>query len=170
MVNLKRKIWLIGDTHFNHKKMIGDLGRPANFEELIWKGLEKVGKEDILIHLGDICVGEDEKINSRIGKFGFKKYLVRGNHDGKSNNWYLNHGWDFVCQEFRDKYFGQEILFSHMPADIKKDYEINIHAHFHNISEEFHEKELIALKNKKQKLFAQEYLGYEPILLKDFLN
>jgi len=170
MAKPKRKIWLIGDTHFNHDKLAQDLGRPSNYETLIWQGLKKLGKNDVLIHLGDICVGEDEKINRRLGSFKFKKYLVRGNHDGKSNNWYLNRGWDFVCKEFKDKYFGYNILFSHKPVPVERDYDFNIHGHFHNIPAKYHEEDLVAIKNERQILFTLEDLDYKPVLLEDFIQ
>ncbi len=167
---MKRKIWLSGDTHFNHPKLQKDLNRPENYEELIWAGYAKLGQNDILIHLGDICAGTDQEVHNRLNKFPFTKILVKGNHDNKSNNWYMNNGWNFVCHFFQNKYFGKKILFSHTPKPKEMEYDINIHAHFHNISEEFHEEELIALKNDKQKLFALEEAGYEPILLEKFLE
>src|SRR6056297_2346337 len=108
--NMKKKIWVIADTHFNHYKLIPDCGRPANFGELLKRGLKQPQKNDILIHLGDVCVGNDKEIHQDIiAKFPYTKILVRGNHDGKSNNWYLNHGWDFVCEQFKDTYFGKSI-------------------------------------------------------------
>ena len=168
---MKRRIWLITDTHFNHKELIPDCGRPENFEKLIYKGLNLIGEKDILVHLGDICVGGDRQVHEDIIKpLKFTKILVRGNHDGKSDNWYLNHGWDFVCERFQDTYFGKRILFSHMPIAWNEDYDINIHGHFHNINEKYHEPELKAIKNSYQTLLAVEYTEYEPVLLEKFLQ
>ena len=49
-------IYLISDTHFNHKNIAKYCNRPENFNELIWENLGKLKKGDLLIHLGgDIC-------------------------------------------------------------------------------------------------------------------
>jgi calcineurin-like phosphoesterase family protein len=60
--------------------------------------------DDTVIHLGDICIGNDQEVHDQLfsagGCFGFKKtILVRGKHDKKSLNWYNEHGWDFVCDQ-----------------------------------------------------------------------
>lgn len=167
---MKRRIWLIADTHFNHPEMVRDCGRRQDFEEQIWKGLAQIPQKDILVHLGDICIGRDKEIHEQLRQYSFGKILVKGNHDNKSNNWYLNNGWDFVCEQFKDRYFKQRILFSHVPRALEEGYDINIHAHFHNINEKYHEKELVDIKNEQQRLFVLEYIGYRPILLENFLN
>lgn len=167
---MKRKTWIIADTHFNHHDLIPDCGRLSNFNTLIWKNLKKLESTDILVHLGDICLGKDQETHNELKTFSFKKILVRGNHDGKSNNWYLNNGWDFVCESFKDTYFGKEILFSHKPRKKEEDYDLNLHGHFHNINEKYHEEELVRIKNEFQVLFALEYNDYSPVLLEDFLR
>ncbi len=167
---MKRKIWIIADTHFNHYDLIPDCGRAKDFEDLIWEGLDKIRDIDILIHLGDICLGQDQEVHNRLKEYKFGKILVRGNHDSKSNNWYLNNGWSFVCEQFKDTYFSKEILFSHKPIEWKNDYDINLHGHFHNIDEKYHEEELVAIKNQYQALFALEHFDYRPVLLEEFLR
>ena len=92
-------------------------------------------------------------------------WLCKGNHDHKTDEWYLDNGWDFVCKDFSMEYKRKIILFSHKPvADIGYDY--NIHGHFHNATKKYHEPELDAIKNDKQILISMEYRHkYEPILL-----
>ena len=80
--------WLISDTHFNHTKLEQWGGRSGSWQENLWKGMESIPCEDVLIHLGDICIGNDEEIHSRISALSCKKILVRGNHDKKSISWY----------------------------------------------------------------------------------
>ena len=54
------RIWLTTDTHFGHQRMI-EFGRPQDFEVKIGKAISEVVKpEDVLIHLGDFCIGKDE--------------------------------------------------------------------------------------------------------------
>lgn len=55
------KIWITTDTHFGHDMLI-QYGRPTDFSERIFKGLEQVSPGDMLIHLGDFCIGKDEEM------------------------------------------------------------------------------------------------------------
>lgn len=183
------KTWIISDTHFGHQNMISYCGRPANFDEIIIKNLkEKIPwqTDDVLIHLGDFCIGKDEKWHKEffdsIPK-SVKKVLVLGNHDKKSKTWYLRNGWDFVCDSFSTHHEGKYITFSHIP--IVGIQNINVHGHFHNnlprllqrkfISEieEKRNEQGFGLKNynpKLHKLFALEDRKYRPILLEDLLT
>lgn len=127
------KIYAISDTHFNHKKII-EYGRPENFEEQILNNLSKVSG-DVLIHCGDFCIGKNVESHEKFmeASKGFKKkILVRGNHDPQSDNWYYEHGWDFVCDSFSNKFFGKEYIFTHIPlAEVCTRYFKNIHGHMH---------------------------------------
>jgi len=162
-----KKIYLISDTHFGHDAMIQYCGRPKGFEELLWKGMQILQEDDILIHLGDICIGKNADWHAKyIEPLPCKKILVRGNHDKKSDKWYLEHGWDFVCNQFKNKMYGKKIVFSHMPVVWDGDYEMNVHGHFHNSDHRRHEPELLAVKNGYQKLIAVEWTEYKPVLLK----
>lgn len=174
-------IYLTTDTHFNHEKMIDYCGRPDNFEELIFKGLKEMQCCDLLIHLGDICIGKDLETHNKLKEIlKCKRILVKGNHDKKSNSWYLENGWDFVCNEFKDKLFGKDILFSHEP-NITGDYDLNIHGHLHNNLHRLLRKEFINdteeernihflyKLTKKNKLLAIENTNYKPINLQSFI-
>jgi len=126
------KYWVISDTHFGHRKMEEYCGRPSGFEYLIFNRLIVVRPGDLLIHLGDFCIGKDAHWhtlwNDSLG--GVKKILVRGNHDQKTNNWYYSHGWDAVCDNLSIRHNGGNITFSHIPVvGIKNK---NIHGHYHN--------------------------------------
>ena len=176
------KIWLTTDTHFGHDKMRQYCGRPENFEKLILNNLSKLEDNDILIHLGDFCIGNDSRWHKTFNNFKFKKWLIKGNHDRKSNSWYFNNGWDFVSKRFIDKYFGKKILFSHCPQKDNGEFDVNIHGHFHNNlhrllegryvvdGEEERNKEDLAVLTIKHTLLALEDVCYEPILLKEILR
>ena len=176
------KTYLISDTHFGHKKMIEYCGRPNDFEEIIWNNLDKINDyENTLIHLGDFCIGQDEHFHSMFETYKFKKILVLGNHDNKSNSWYLNKGWDFVCENFVNKYFGKKIMFSHTPLKLYNNEDLNIHGHFHNNlprllrneyvtgEEEYRNKHDIENLTDKHKLISIENL-LSPINLKQFIS
>jgi len=107
------KIWITTDTHFGHSNMVPYCGRPEDFGEKILANLHKnIAPGDILIHLGDVCIGDDV-IHHHSLEFHtdrVKRILIRGNHDRKSNSWYLSHGWDFVCETFSMKHLGKDII------------------------------------------------------------
>jgi calcineurin-like phosphoesterase family protein len=166
-------IYLITDTHFFHDKMVEFCGRPKNFTEVIGNNLMAcdMQKEDIFIHLGDVCMGHDEEAHkSYIQPLKAHKWLVRGNHDKKSTSWYLENGWDFVCDHFYDTFFGKKILFSHYPMAWDGYHDLNIHGHFHNTDHRRHEPQFESLKNGYQKLLAIEYTKYQPVNLEKFIK
>ena len=131
------KIYVIADTHFNHGNIIKYCGRPFKNESdmnesLIRRWNGTVTNSDIVIHLGDFAFHKDSKaIANYCKRLNGRKILVRGNHDRKSLSWYLNNGFDFVCDSFT---IG-DILFTHRPQPIKRfllmPYKLNVHGHIH---------------------------------------
>lgn len=179
------KYWIITDTHFGHDKMQQYCGRPSDFENKILKALEQIQEEDVVIHLGDFCIGNDEMWHEKWNNALFlhtRKILVRGNHDKKSNTWYYAHGWHAVCENLTIRYLHKNITFSHIPIkDIKN---LNIHGHFHNNlhrllqgiyviegeKERNDEDFPLELYNKNiYKLLAIEDTNYKPVLLDNLL-
>lgn len=124
-------IHLISDTHFNHEKLSQWGGRTGDWQKDLWEGLRNIERGDTLIHLGDICIGDDAAIHSNIERLVCKKILVRGNHDKKSAQWYYEHGWDFVCDGFHLIYQGHYLYFSHRPTQQMGAFTHNIHGHTH---------------------------------------
>jgi len=159
-------------------------GRPEDFSEQILQNIFKdLSPGDTLIHLGDFCFGRDDYWHNRLYTSlpAFcKRILVRGNHDKKSNDWYLNHGWHFVCDEFSTTYFGKYVTFSHKPVmNIKN---INVHGHFHNHlprllredwvveGEKERNADVLCGLNENHKLLFIEGTDYHPVLLEKFLS
>lgn len=158
---------LITDTHFYHQNMIPYCGRPENFNELLFASLSKLDENDILIHLGDVSFGNHYKAHENfIMPLKCKKILVKGNHDYRSNNWYLNNGWDFVCYTFSDKLCGKKILFSHYPLPADR-YDFNIFGHFHNNINSWNKlnPNFKQLLNEKHLLLCVEETNYKPVRL-----
>lgn len=131
------KIYAISDTHFGHMKLTEEHmgGRPADFGDRILDSISK-HEGDLLIHCGDFAIGHDADHTEAfmLAAAGFKKkVLVRGNHDNQSDAWYYAHGWDFVCREFVQVYFGKLILFCHRPLGVehKGGIALNVHGHLH---------------------------------------
>lgn len=162
------KYYIISDTHFNHAEIIGYCNRPQKHEELISESMQMISTKDCLIHLGDICIGKDFDVHFKeIQTLRCRKILVLGNHDSKSYSWYMDHGWDFVCDSFKLKYCGKIILFSHKPQPWDGDWEINVHGHLHNLGHRDNE-----YKDLKQwhRLYAPELFNYQPIELSKFIQ
>ncbi len=148
--------WLISDTHFNHSKL----------QLNIWNGLMGIPAGDTLIHLGDICIGDDTDIHIAIAAYPFKKILVRGNHDKQSVNWYTEHGWDFVCDQIGLQFHGVDILLSHrpMPPDTWR-WRYNIHGHTHGNMHRAEEYSAWYDAKNFHIDISPEIVGYAPIRL-----
>lgn len=168
------RIYLITDTHFNHKNIIDFCGRPENYEQLLFSSMQTVPEDSILLHLGDICMGRDEEVHKQfIEPLKCKKWLVRGNHDRKSDHWYYEHGWDVVCESINIKRGGNHIVFSHKPVTLPvirgRFPVINIHGHFHNTDHRKHEPEMSKLLTDHHHLLAVEYTDYQIVSLDKFI-
>jgi len=159
-------MWVITDTHFGHAKMIPYCGRPEDFSEIILFNLNKIPDDDILIHLGDICMGDAVYWHEKLSSFKFKKILVLGNHDKKGISWYYDHGWDFVCNSFTIRFMGKNLLFSHEPLSIV-DNNFNIHGHFHNT---LHHEDMFGSLTKNHICLSIEDTNYQPVRLNDLIN
>lgn len=133
------KIFVVTDTHLGHQALITWGTRPEGFTEQILNNIAKT-KGDMIIHCGDICIGNDTYWNEKIlaSMENFKhKILIRGNHDPKSDNWYLNKGWTHVCYSMSIERFGKHIFFSHIPVSqidfntMHPKIDVNVHGHLH---------------------------------------
>lgn len=125
-------VFITTDTHFGHMNLVTKYKqRPDYFSDKLynaWK--EQVTDADTVIHLGDISF--DNEWLCKVGNLPGKKILVRGNHDRKPENWYLEHGWTFVCTSFSKRIGGIDVLFSHEPVTTHT-HDINIHGHLHSV-------------------------------------
>lgn len=161
--------WIISDTHFSHRKLDEWGGRSGNWEEKIWRDIAAIPTGDVLIHLGDICIGNDEEVHQTLKGSDCKRILVRGNHDKKSYNWYLEHGWDFVCDGLELLYMGHYLHLTHRPARPQGNTTWNIHGHTHgnmHRSEEYND-----FYSKEYHLdISPELVGYTPLRLDTFLK
>jgi len=168
-------IYLVTDTHFNHKKVIEYCGRPQNYEQLLFASMNNVPADAILIHLGDICIGKDVEVHEKyIKPLKCKKWLIRGNHDRKSDSWYYEHGWDVVTDGMILEKAGMQILLTHTPRPIGK-FDMNIHGHFHNSQHRLEDpgktaRYTVADIGAKHKLLAVEYTHYQVVDLLKFIT
>ena len=95
------KVFLTADMHFGHENIIKYESRPyANAEAMddaIIKNWNKaVSKRDTVIVAGDVSFYGKEKTAEIVQQLYGKKILIKGNHDQRNNNWWLDVGFDEV--------------------------------------------------------------------------
>lgn len=130
----EQSIFITTDTHFNHEMLVERGFRPKDFEGRVLAGLSSVPSSAVLIHLGDVCIGYDERAHEALNSVvrARTRVLVRGNHDKKSDTWYFNHGWDLVVKELWLEKYGYDIVLTHEPwRGITWGNLRNLHGHTH---------------------------------------
>lgn len=141
-------IYVIGDQHFYHQNIIKYTRSTFSSVEEMNNYIRKchndiVGKNDIVIFLGDFCLN-----NSGIREFtetlNGHKYLILGNHDSRSlEKRYLSVGFEGVYVtpvKINDSYFSHEPLIKGSRSDLTfqgilsefvSSDSINYHGHIH---------------------------------------
>ena len=148
-------IYLITDTHLGHANMVKHCGRPANFTKLIYNNWsKKVRHDDTVIHLGDIAWTEPDL--QKMMKLPGRKILIRGNHDKRRTQEYLDMGFILVADELTMDFDGMKVLFTHKPK-FGHTADINIHGHLHSL----HREDISRLYWP----LSLEHMGYRPIAL-----
>lgn len=129
-------VFFIADTHFGHQAVIRFEAEHRPFETirehdlaLIERWNAKIGKKDVVWHLGDVAWTEDAlyeclpQLNGRIK-------IVLGNHDTFKAELYLALGAESLhgCVNWK-----RQILLTHMPSFVDGDrWRFNIHGHTHS--------------------------------------
>lgn len=164
--------WLISDTHFNHSKLEDWGARSGTWQTQLYEGINHIPDGDTLIHLGDICIGNDAEVHEQIKLCVGNKVrtiLVRGNHDKKGVAWYENNGWDFVVDGLELIYQGHYLHLTHRPARYNNQNSFNIHGHTHgnlHRSEEY-----LEFYDKTYHIdISPELMGFKPIRLDTLLK
>jgi calcineurin-like phosphoesterase family protein len=159
------KIFVIADTHFGHKTLSTEFqSRPPDFEaKIVWHWQRMVTNDDMIIHLGDVVVGNSNDWVSVIPELPGRKILVIGNHDKNTLSWYMTNGFDFCCQSFWWRIFGVNMLFSHEPT-FDGQFDLNIHGHLHNGRHREYE------CDERQYLVSLEKANYQPRTLESIVK
>lgn len=129
------KIYIIGDTHFNHHNIIEYCDRPfesvADMNDCLianWNSV--VNDDDKVIVNGDFALGGRDTIVGIGQQLKGHKLLILGNHDRASRNVYYEAGFEYVSQYpiIVDEFY----IISHTPQYIQnKSVYANIFAHIH---------------------------------------
>lgn len=133
-MNITLDMFLVSDTHFGHDNIIEYCGRPRNHEQLIvqnWNSI--VGNDDVVLHIGDV-IFNNQKGSIYARQLKGRKFLLRGNHDGHSRDWFADRGFTKLDAR-RLEWLSPEgllVVFSHEPIGSHTEWDINIHGHIHN--------------------------------------
>lgn len=157
------RIFVISDNHFGHENIITYCGRPfksvKEMDEVMFKKWNAVVRPgDLVLYLGDMGLYNRNLDWNLIRALNGNKLLVKGNHDRKTNAWYLANGFIFVCDMFT---WGQYI-FTHRPL-VSTNHEL-LHKYRYNFHGHIHEKVL----NDPQSInvcVEQKHIRYTPRLL-----
>lgn len=152
------KIFITADHHFNHENIIKYCKRPFKTVEemnefMIEKWNEKVGKEDLVIHLGDFALGDRKKVKEIKERLNGTVILIPGNHDHKIMR---DYGFIIVEGFIRIK----NLILTHRPLPKKEIPKGFINAHGH-----IHEKNSYCGIN-----VSVDKTNYEPVELSEILN
>ena len=169
---IMKRMWITTDTHFGHLKMPTMCDRPEDFSKRLLDGyVERIREDDILIHLGDFAFTDHEEWASVFfNHVPCKVWLIRGNHDKRSDFWYLDRGFSFIARSIIIKRFGYKVAFSHRPLVDSENFDVNIHGHFHNNDHRYCEPYLLDRLTPKHILLAVEWLDYKPVTLESVLD
>ena len=154
-------IFICSDTHFTHANIIKYCNRPySSVDEMNADMIEKwnsdVGSDDIVIHLGDFCFGNKEKVKNIFSQLNGKIDLVMGNHDRLKIKDYYEIGFHKVYD--RPILFDNFFILSHEPIQWIKDGDVyaNIYGHVHDM-------EMYKDYTKNTFCACVERIGYTPI-------
>lgn len=138
------KTWLISDTHFGHRNIVGFCHRPDDFEQIITENLARDvpdTPETTLLHLGDLSYRNNAQFKAIISKHLVpkegRKLLIQGNHDRQRYNFYRQSGFSIV-RPFAIRYRTWTVSFSHYPWNDSEDggpipaKHLRVHGHIHN--------------------------------------
>ena len=111
---------IISDTHFGDKDLQANVKNRPNDEDYVKLINSKVGKNDLLICLGDVG---DIEIARRLKGY---KILIAGNHDAGMSNYK-----DVFDEVYAGALIvGEKLILSHEPVDVP--WAFNIHGHVHS--------------------------------------
>ena len=130
------KTFFIADTHFYHTNIIKYCNRPFSTTDemniaLIRKWNAVVGKNDTVYHLGDFLIGNKQQTTDTVKLLNGNIFLIRGNHDNHSNQWYRDCGFTEVYD--KPIVVEQFMILSHEPMPFAPSPTmINLYGHVHD--------------------------------------
>lgn len=132
---VKNKIWVTSDTHFCHKNILVYEAASRPFkdrdemnEALIRRWNDRVGRYDVVFHLGDFSFGTKSRVRDIVARLNGKIFLLLGNHDRQHWDW-IDMGFSRV---FKHPFLMDgKFIFSHEPLGEIPEGKVNIYGHVH---------------------------------------
>lgn len=133
--------YFTSDSHLHHKNVLSMEDRPYNSVEEMTNGMitqwnEQVTDNDIIYHLGDLCLGNLNQTIDVLQRLKGKIILIKGNHDfskhyKKVNEMGLLHEYHEVGITL--KHNKQQMWLTHYPFEIGlRPRKWSIHGHIHS--------------------------------------
>lgn len=150
--------YFIADTHFGHDNIIKYENRPFSNADKMDKVIidrwnNKVDKDDIIYHLGDVFLCNTERQFEIMEQLNGEIILIRGNHDKQTNTKLIDR------LGFKEVYnrliLEDRFILTHRPTELSNNY-INIHGHTHSQRE----------WDVNHICVSVEMIGYSPISFK----
>lgn len=135
------KIFVIGDTHFWHTKIMEYCNRPFDSvedmnEKIVENWNSVVKPEDTVYHLGDVSFAGKDKTKELVSRLNGIKVLSMGNHDRrKTKSWFRDLGFSYVIEGtllLLHPFPAGDFVLSHEPVNTAGTPYVNIHAHLHD--------------------------------------
>ena len=127
-------VYLTSDTHANHDNIIRYCDRPFHSANemnhaLVNNWNSRIKDDDLVIHLGDLSLGNLSATERFVSALRGRKVLVRGNHDpNKVCSLVKSLGWFVIKKSF----VVGDVLFIHDPPDVvDDDISFIVHGHHH---------------------------------------
>lgn len=157
---IDKKIWLTADLHFGHNAIIEYCKRPfkttTEMNNTLIKNFNKtIGKNDIVYILGDLSFLNTISTTEIVKNLNGFKFLIKGNHDHKTNAGYRKMGFMEVYNH--PIILNNQYILSHEPISGNIGNLINIHGHTHN--------NVILDNNFNKFCVSVEMTNYKPIEL-----
>ncbi len=151
-------IFFIADTHFSEENIMKYENRPfasleAMNEEMIHNWNKRVGSNDVVYVLGDFgATGLEKQILERLNG---TKYLVKGNHDVQTNEYYRQAGFYEVydCSIILEQFW----ILSHEPLYV------NANMPYANLFGHVHSSPLFKDYSNQHFCVSAERINYTPI-------
>lgn len=136
------KEFLISDTHFGHGNIIKYDNRPfastAEHDEKIIEGWNSVvSKDDLVYHLGDVCLCAPARAENILSRLNGKIILIEGNHDKSGvlkpkliSRFESVHIY-YELHRFINETEKVKIILMHYPLESWKTAHIHFHGHSH---------------------------------------